>query len=209
MASQLVAATGDTAPLPTTANRLVGLCVSRRVPISLALFAGLILLDILVFRSRPRDVLAVNSPLVLLSLGFVLAGLLVRTWAAGTLRKQQQLATTGPYALVRHPLYFGSFLLMVGFGTLVQDPISLWVVAGPVAVLYWLAIRSEERKLAKLFPHEWQAYASHTPRFIPYRPQAVQFQNWSLAQWLKNSEHRAWFGAALALLGIKLWQLYG
>lgn len=207
MASQLVAARGETTSLPATGKSFASLCVSRRVPLSIALFTGLIAVDLFVLHTRPRDFLSLADPLAIASLVLIFAGLIVRTWAAGTLRKQKQLASTGPYALVRHPLYFGSFLMMIGFGLLFHDPITLWAVAGPVAWLYWQAIKSEERKVASLFPAEWPAYARRVPRLIPYRPAAISFQDWSLAQWRRNSEHRAWFGALLALVAIKVWQL--
>src|SRR5947207_6187061 len=127
MASQLL---GSPRATPSTIREMiVDLCVRRRVPISVALFAGLILLDLVVFRVRPRNVLDWTLPLAASGVLLVFFGLLVRSWAAGTLRKQRELATTGPYAFVRHPLYFGSFLMMVGFGTLIHDPITLWLVA--------------------------------------------------------------------------------
>jgi len=44
-----------------------------------------------------------------------LVGLLIRGWASGHIMKNQRLATTGPYAFTRNPLYFGSFLIAVGF----------------------------------------------------------------------------------------------
>jgi protein-S-isoprenylcysteine O-methyltransferase Ste14 len=207
MASQLAASPSD-AELPrTTRARFVGLLVGRRVPISVGLFTALVLLDVVVIRSQPRDVLHLSDPLVDCGALLVLAGLAVRTWAAGTLRKQRQLAMTGPYAWIRHPLYFGSFLMMIGFGTLIHDPVTLWVVAGPVAWLYWHAILSEERRVAQLFPTEWPAYAARVPQFIPYRLVRPSFANWSLAQWLGNSEYRAWIGTAVALVGIKVWQM--
>jgi protein-S-isoprenylcysteine O-methyltransferase Ste14 len=207
MASQLVATRGDSASLPAAGRSFADLCVKRRVPLSVALFAALIALDLFVLQTRPRNFLTLADPLAAVSLLFIVAGLAVRTWAAGTLRKQKELATTGPYALVRHPLYFGSFLMMIGFGTLVQDPLTLWVVAGPVAWLYWQAIKSEERRVAGLFPSEWPAYARRVPRIIPYRPAAISLKDWSLAQWRRNSEHRAWLGTAVALVAIKLWQV--
>jgi protein-S-isoprenylcysteine O-methyltransferase Ste14 len=208
MASQLIASPAGSGPAPTAGERLVKLLVHRRVPVSALLFATLITLDLVVFRSRPRDVLNPADPLAVLSVLLILAGLAVRSWAAGTLRKQRELATTGPYAWVRHPLYFGSFLMMVGFGTLVHDPITLWVVAGPVAWIYWQAIRSEERKIASLFPAEWPTYARRVPRLLPLRPAKLQRGDWSLGQWLRNSEYQAMLGSVIALAGIKLWQLW-
>lgn len=208
MASQLATASTIPAQPASSAARFAHWCVRRRVHISIVLFAGLVLLDLLVLRSRPRDVLNGGDNLVLGGLALVLAGLLVRTWAAGTLRKQRQLARTGPYAVIRHPLYFGSFLMMVGFGTLIHDPLTLWVVAGPVAWLYWQAVKSEERHIAKLFPTEWPAYAAAVPRFLPWRLAHSRFHDWSAAQWLLNHEYRAWISTAIALVAIKLWQLW-
>jgi protein-S-isoprenylcysteine O-methyltransferase Ste14 len=182
--------------------------VDRRVPISVALFATLVVFDIVVFHSRPRDLLNFADPLVAPALLFVLAGLLVRSWAAGTLRKRQQLATTGPYAWVRNPLYVGSFLMMVGFGTLMQDALSLWIVIGPVAWLYWHAVQCEERNLNRLFPNDWPPYAASVPRFLPCRLILPRATDWSLAQWLRNSEYQAWLGSLLALSGIQFWQLW-
>jgi protein-S-isoprenylcysteine O-methyltransferase Ste14 len=207
MASQLAASPADAALPPTTGERFVSLLVRRRVPISLALFTALVLLDLGVIHSRPRDLLHLADPFVACGSLLILAGLAVRTWAAGTLRKQRQLAVTGPYAWIRHPLYFGSFLMMVGFGTLIHDPLTLWVVAGPVAWLYWHAIHSEERRIAQLFPTEWPVYAARVPRFFPYHFVRPSFADWSFAQWLGNSEYRAWIGTAVALVGIKLWQI--
>jgi protein-S-isoprenylcysteine O-methyltransferase Ste14 len=205
MASQLVASRN--APPATAADRLIQLLVRRRVPISVALFAVLVLIDLLVLHSRPRDVLDWTDPLVVFGVVCVGGGLLVRTWAAGTLRKRRELAQTGPYAWIRHPLYFGSLVMMVGFGTLIHDPITLWVVAGPVAWIYWEAVKSEERQIAKLFPMEWTRYAALVPQLMPYRPVRPSFADWSLIQWMNNSEYQAWVGSGIALVAIKLWQL--
>src|SRR5262245_42939386 len=114
MASQLVAAGTASGPARLTPwRRLVQLLVNRRVAISAVLFFSLVLLDILVFRNRPRDVLDLTSLPVVVAEILILAGVAIRAWAAGTLRKQKSLAISGPYAWVRHPLYVGSFLMMV------------------------------------------------------------------------------------------------
>ena len=206
MASQVAAAPGAPilAPLTRT-DRLIERLVRRRVALSLMLFAGLMVLDLFVFRNRPRDVLRLSDPLVALSEGLIVFGLLIRSWAAGTLRKKKHLATSGPYAWIRNPLYFGSFLMMVGFGILVQDPLTLWIVIGPVAWLYWQAVRSEERNLAEIFRDEWPQYAAAVPRFLPRRFVWPPTGEWSLAQWRHNLEWQAWLGSFAALLGTKLW----
>ena len=126
MASQLAAAAAapSATPEPRGEGRLAWF-VRRRVAISVVLFTALVFLDMFVFQSRPRDIWQWSDPLVAVSELLILVGLLIRSWAAGTLRKKKHLATTGPYAWIRNPLYAGSFLMMAGFAALVQDPLTL------------------------------------------------------------------------------------
>jgi protein-S-isoprenylcysteine O-methyltransferase Ste14 len=204
MASQIATSTAATAAPLTPAQQFTRLCVRRRVPITVGLLVALLLLDGFVFNGDPRNVTNWTDPVVAVGEVLILFGLLVRAWAAGTLKKQKQLATTGPYAVVRHPLYFGSILMMAGFSALGFAPLSLLVIALPLAWLYWHAMTSEERHIASLFPQQWPAYAAKVPRFIPRRFVIPRLADWSLAQWLKNSEYQAWIGAAVALTAIKL-----
>jgi len=190
-------------------EQLSRLCVRRRVPITIALLALLLVVDGFVFHGKPRDVLNWTDPVAAAGVLLIVVGLLVRSWAAGTLKKQKQLATTGPYAFVRHPLYFGSTLMMIGFGALGFSPWSLAVVGPPLAYIYWQTIRSEERLISKLFPIDWPGYAASVPRIIPRRLVVPKLSEWSLALWLKNSEFQAWIGAAAGLLALKLYQLIG
>jgi protein-S-isoprenylcysteine O-methyltransferase Ste14 len=208
MASQLATPRTIPAAPRTPAERFTRLCVRRRVPITVGLLVALLLLDGFVFNGDPRNVTDWTNPFVVVGELLILCGLLVRAWAAGTLKKQKQLATTGPYAVVRHPLYFGSILMMLGFSALGFAPLSLLVIAPPLAWIYWLAMKSEERHVASLFPLEWPSYASRVPGFIPRRLVLPRLADWSLAQWLKNSEYQAWLGAAVGLTAIKLYHLW-
>ena len=54
-------------------------------------------------------------PSWLLGIGLAFLGMLLRAWATGHVRKNDQLAVAGPYAFTRHPLYLGSFVIGVGF----------------------------------------------------------------------------------------------
>lgn len=80
--------------------------------------------------------------------------------------KQGQLATTGPYAWVRHPQYVGFMVIMFGF--LLQWPTIPTIVMFPVLVYIYrrLAIQ-EERTVAAQFGPPWDDYARRIPRFIP------------------------------------------
>lgn len=77
------------------------------------------------------------------------------------------LATTGPYAKVRHPQYDGFLLVMIGF--LLQWPTIPTLIMFPIlAVVYARLARSEERDVAARFGPAWDEYASRTTAFVPH-----------------------------------------
>ncbi len=94
-------------------------------------------------------------------------GIVVRLWASGFILKNEQLATNGPYALVRHPLYSGNILIVYAF----SGASGLWwtfIVTTAFLLFYYpTAIEYEDRKLHKIFGDEWQAFAKNTPALLP------------------------------------------
>jgi protein-S-isoprenylcysteine O-methyltransferase Ste14 len=181
--------------------------VKQRVTISLVVFSGLILKDIVTDR-LPHDTGNVHDPLAMMGLAAAVLGLLIRSWAAGVINKSKVLATTGPYRLCRHPLYLGSLLMMFGYCVLVGSLLDACVMFGPVLAIYLLTIQREERRLAERHGAAWAQYAATAPQFFPYRP-FVQFGcNWSLAQWRDNREYKAALTATAGLLLLHLWQAF-
>ena len=86
--------------------------------------------------------------------------------------QQDRLATTGPYAWVRHPQYDGFLLVMLGF--LVQWPTIPMLVMFPIlVVVYTRLARAEEREVAARFGAAWREYAARTPGFVPRRRRAA------------------------------------
>jgi protein-S-isoprenylcysteine O-methyltransferase Ste14 len=76
------------------------------------------------------------------------------------------LATTGPYAGVRHPQYVGFIVIMMGF--LLQWPTLVTLVMFPILVVtYVRLVHREEREVVAEFGDTWRAYATSTPRWIP------------------------------------------
>ena len=100
-------------------------------------------------------------------MSLALVGTLVRLYASGFILKNKELAQNGPYALVRHPLYTGNILLVIGFAIAGQP---LWAV--PVALLFfWFyyptAIEYEDRKLRRIFGTAWEQWSARTPALMP------------------------------------------
>ncbi len=110
--------------------------------------------------------LATPSPRwILLGAAFAMLGLLVRTTAAGYLRKSRELAISGPYARTRNPLYFGSALIAAGFVIAGHSWRAGTLVAVYFAVFYYAVMRNEEEELRSLYGAAFEDYAARVPLF--------------------------------------------
>jgi hypothetical protein len=107
------------------------------------------------------------SPLTLGVGGAIaLIGVIIRGWASGHISKNERLATTGPYAHTRNPLYFGSFLIAAGFAIAAQWALLLVVVAFFV-LIYAPTMQRERANIAGRFPEAYEAYSANVPAFVP------------------------------------------
>ncbi len=130
----------------------------------------------------------------------IVPGLLIRALASGHVRKNEALATSGPYAYTRNPLYLGSLLIGMGFAVAAR---SGWVGVALVVMffaIYLPVIRDEEAFLREKFP-EFEEYAQRVPRMLPRRlsnsnggENAAAF---SLDLYLKHREYNALLGSVL------------
>lgn len=153
--------------------------------------------------------LAQSRPLTLVVGGLVaLPGLALRAWATGHLRKNDALATTGPYAYTRNPLYLGSFVIGLGF-TIAAGKLILGLVFAVLFLgIYVPVMRVETRTLDELFGRDYQNYAAAVPLFLPrvtaYRAGATATK-YDPALYRRYREYRAAFGLVVAwlLLAIK------
>ncbi|HEY4485637.1 MAG TPA: isoprenylcysteine carboxylmethyltransferase family protein, partial [Nitrospiria bacterium] len=96
----------------------------------------------------------------------VLMGESIRTWSSGYIRKNKALATDGPYAHTRNPLYLGSFLIGLGFVAMSRSLWGLAIYLAAYTVIYRAVIRYEENDLARVFGGEFADYVRTVPRFI-------------------------------------------
>lgn len=186
-------------------NRIADYLVHRRVRITVIVFVVLMVQDVLT-GVKPHDIFDARDPETLLGCALVFLGLGVRTWSAGILRKTRELTTTGPYAVIRNPLYVGSFLIMSGFCTLIDDVENIFIVLGPVAGLYVLQVLHEERLLSERYGARWAAYASSVPRFLPRSWPRTPLATWELGQWLGSREYQAFSATLLGLLAVQFWR---
>ena len=168
--------------------------VARRLRLPLGfVLAGLYLF----FGPRP-------TPLTLATGGTIaFVGLLVRAWAAGHIVKNDRLATTGPYAHTRNPLYLGSFLIASGFAIAAHWSLLLLVVAF-FALVYGPTMERERAKVSALFPDAYARWEQNVPGFVPrptpWRdPTEAEAEPFSPALYMRHGEWKAALGFILAL----------
>ncbi|HYN84102.1 MAG TPA: isoprenylcysteine carboxylmethyltransferase family protein [Pyrinomonadaceae bacterium] len=179
-------------------SRRGGTWVQRwRVPL------GFVCAALFIILARPAVwTLAVGAAISLL-------GLLLRAWAAGHIRKNDRLATSGPYAHTRNPLYLGSFLLGLGFTVAAGRPVLLGSLFAALFLgIYLPVMRVESATLEGLFGEEFRRYARDVPLFLPRATpydaggERVRFDP---TLYMRYREYRAaiGFAVALALLAFK------
>lgn len=161
-----------------------------RVPLGFLFGAGFM------FLARPTP--------IALAIGAVISvfGLALRGWASGHIRKNSELAVSGPYAYTRNPLYLGSFLLGVGF-TVAS---GRWLLAALFALLflgiYFPVMRVEASTLGELFGEKYESYRRRVPLFFPiltpYRPGESGVVKFDGNLYLRYREYRAALGMLIA-----------
>jgi len=160
---------------------------------------GFVLVIAFGWLSRPTAAsLAIGLPVGLI-------GLAIRAWAAGHLAKNTTLATGGPYAWVRNPLYIGTLITAAGFVIASRRWVLAALFAAVFVLVYLPVIELEEQHLRKLFP-EYAGYAARVPGLIPRRPKARDARGFRWALYLRNEEYQAGLGflAGTAWLVIRL-----
>jgi len=130
-----------------------------------------------------------------------IAGATFRALAAGVIRKDSALATSGVYAMTRNPLYFGSSLLATGFAIMSANETAAALTILPFGLIYPTVMLREEAHLAQLFPNEYKLYKAQVPRFFP-RFRLRLSGSFSFSQYISNREYNTVFGflAGLAVL---------
>jgi protein-S-isoprenylcysteine O-methyltransferase Ste14 len=136
-----------------------------------------------------------------------LIGLALRAWAAGCLAKNQQLATGGPYAYSRNPLYLGTLVVAAGLSIAARSVGLGGLFAAVFLFVYLPVIQNESDHLHSLF-RDYGAYAAAVPLLLPrltaHRTESPN--RFRFALYLKNQEYNAGAGFAAGMLFL-LWKL--
>jgi len=129
-----------------------------------------------------------------------------RSWAMLYIggRKSRELVQSGPYSMCRHPLYFGTLLVGLGAGIMLQSLTFCLVILGGFPLLYLPVMKEEERVLESNHRREFAFYQERVPRklFPRWRTFSVggRYQHVHLrAQW-NQTKRSLWTLAAIPVL---------
>src|SRR5207249_11071255 len=127
----------------------------------------------------------------------------------GCLAKNQQLATGGPYAHTRNPLYIGTLLVAAGLSLASRSLFLALLFAVVFLLVYLPVIQNEEQHLRKIFP-EYAAYAERVPALWPRLRPAVNPSSHPLrvSQYMRNEEYKAGLGFTAGMLFL-FWKMPG
>lgn len=168
--------------------------IRRRRPLLTALLVLAAPAHTLLTGARPVDLLDPSGDLrFLIPWILMLAGVAIRIWGSGNLRKNQEITQSGVYSMVRHPLYVGSLAMFLAYFLTVGDLlVGLLLFAALVALVYYPTMLGEEEYLGLKFPDQAAARA-RLPRLVPNPlrlPEAVRSDRFT-------------FGAAAVNLGLR------
>ncbi|MFQ5518808.1 MAG: methyltransferase family protein [Mariprofundus sp.] len=132
-------------------------------------------------------------------LGFLIVaiGEGLRIWASGHIHKSAEVTHTGPYAMCRHPLYLGHYIVATGFCVAGDSMLAFIVVSISFFIIYVPTWKNEEKNLIELFGDTYRDFMAITPALLPRWNSKVRGGSFSLAL---VKQHREWKHAS-ALLG--------
>jgi protein-S-isoprenylcysteine O-methyltransferase Ste14 len=131
---------------------------------------------LLYFRSSQPSAVAAAAPLTVLGALLAVPGALITAWAMATIPTLsaghyvlpgQEVMASGPYARLRHPMYFAVFLIWLGLAAAFASLPTFLVAVLYVIPVYWAYARSEERMMLEQFGEPYRTYQARTGMLVP------------------------------------------
>ncbi len=143
----------------------------------------------------------------ILGLPLVVAGELLRIWAAGHIQKNEEITTSGPYGYIQSPLYLGSFIITTGFCIMALKPL-IWLMSTLIFFLSYVPRKQQTEwgRLERIFGESFLKYKAAVPYFMPKSttpyPEGAKHP-WSGAAAIENTEHQT--GIVVMLIALFIW----
>ncbi len=146
-------------------------------------FVGILSLFIVLYFAKP------NAKSIAIGFFFIMLGTFFRAWASGYINKNNELATNGPYALSRNPLYFGNFILGVGIA-IASSQLYCYIIFAIYYFLFFPALMvMENKRMRKKFGPEYEKWSKGLNSFFPVIKK-VNFSGFNISYYMKNKEYK-------------------
>ncbi len=146
-------------------------------------FIGIVALIFVLYLSHP------DAKSILIGFLLILTGIFLRGWASGYLKKNRELATQGPYALTRNPLYFSNLILGTGIAVAANSIYGYFIFIAYYLIFFPALILIENKKLKELFGKEYENWAKGLNTFFP-KFKKVNFKGFNISYYMRNREYK-------------------
>jgi protein-S-isoprenylcysteine O-methyltransferase Ste14 len=151
---------------------------SRAVQVLLAILGGLLISQQGLFKVQGgRTIVPQTSTTAAIAVALTLAGVAFALWsrfaigknwsATVTVKESHHLVRTGPYAIVRHPIYCGFLFALLGTAV-ARGTAGAFVGVGILLFVFWLKLRLEEQFMLEQFGPAYEDYRNEVKRLIPF-----------------------------------------
>jgi protein-S-isoprenylcysteine O-methyltransferase Ste14 len=162
-------------------------------------FVGIVCLGLLLYLSEP------SPRSVAIGFFFIIAGMFFRAWSAGYINKDNELATQGPYALTRNPLYFGNFILGLGIAIAGNNIYSYLIFFVFYLMFFPFLMYIEHKRLKKKFGSKYEEWSKKSNSFFP-KIKRLKKLGFNISYYMKNREYRVLYFSlfVIAVLVLKV-----
>jgi len=143
---------------------------------------------------------------IMMSMWFIVAGLILRLWANGYAIKMDKLTTSGPYSFVRHPLYLGTMLIIIGFVIMLKIYYigALFVIL--TTLVYYNTVKKEEAMLEKKFKEAYLRYKASVSGVLPTLSAYAGGEKWpfSFKRLIRSQEYKPFIWVIILIIAFHL-----
>ena len=150
---------------------------------------------------------AINSDSLRSGIGYIIAGLLIRLWSNGYAIKNDKLTISGPYSLVRNPLYVGTFLIALGFVFALQLKLIEGILfLSAMIFMYYNTVQNEQKMLSEKFGQVYKDYCAQVPALLPRLTPYTSGEQWpfSLDRLIFSKEYKTGLWMTVIIIALYL-----
>lgn len=136
---------------------------------------------------------------ILVGFFLIIIGMFFRGWSSGYINKDRELATEGPYALTRNPLYFGNLVLGSGIAVSGNNLYTYSIFIGYYLFFFSFLILLERKRLKKRFGCQYDEWAKRANLFFP-KIKKLNKTGFNISFYMKNREYRVLYFSLLVVV---------